>query len=122
MKKYRVIIAGGRDLPICTFVLEKTQRLLDKLPKDDVELITGTAKGADQIAYKFSDKYPVKEFPADWNQFGKAAGHIRNKEMAEYGTHLILFWDGKSKGSANMLKEAKTANLKYKVVSYRRRR
>lgn len=118
MKENRVIIAGGRDLPICTYALDRVACLLDKLPKDSIELVTGTANGADQLAYAFQAEYPIKEFPAEWDNFGKAAGHIRNKQMAEYATHLILFWDGKSKGSQNMLKEAKARRLKYKVISY----
>ena len=41
---------------------------------------------------------------------GKAAGHVRNKKMAEYGDALLLIWDGKSKGSANMKKEMQKLN------------
>jgi len=42
------------------------------------------------------------EFPADWDTHGRAAGPIRNKQMAEYGDALLLIWDGESRGSANM--------------------
>lgn len=44
----------------------------------------------------------VKEFPADWDKFGKGAGPIRNKQMADYADALLLIWDGESRGSANM--------------------
>lgn len=44
----------------------------------------------------------LTKFPADWEKFGKVAGHIRNKQMAEEGDALLLIWDGESKGSANM--------------------
>ncbi len=47
----------------------------------------------------------LKEFPPDWEKHGKAAGPIRNKEMAEYADALLLIWDGKSRGSASMKKE-----------------
>lgn len=50
-------------------------------------------------------------FPADWDAHGKAAGPIRNREMAQYGDALLLIWDGKSRGSASMLKEARSAKL-----------
>lgn len=120
--KNRVIIAGGRDLPICVYAIERVKKLLNKLEKDSTELVTGTAKGADQLVYEFKDQYPIKEFPADWDEHGKKAGPVRNRQMAEYATHLILFWDGKSKGSANMLKEAKKYGLKCKVISYQRRK
>jgi len=57
------------------------------------------------------------EFPADWNTHGKAAGPIRNKQMAEYSDILLLIWDGKSKGSANMKKEMeKLGKPVYEVI------
>lgn len=133
----RVIIAGGRDLPLSAFVIEKVEKILSKL-SGDIELITGTADGADQIAYKFKNKYPIKEFPADWGNleaegavvrytkkgkpYNAVAGHMRNEQMAEYATHLILFWDGKSTGSKDMLDRAIKHKLKRKVISYERRR
>lgn len=35
--------------------------------------------------------------PADWERLGKAAGPIRNEEMAEIADALIAFWDGQSR-------------------------
>jgi hypothetical protein len=45
---------------------------------------------------------PIRKFPADWQQYGKIAGYIRNKQMGEYADALLLVWDGKSRGSAMM--------------------
>ena len=45
---------------------------------------------------------PVKYFRPDWDKRGKAAGPIRNQEMAKYADVLLLIWDGKSKGSLSM--------------------
>jgi hypothetical protein len=47
----------------------------------------------------------ITPFPADWDQHGKAAGPIRNREMAEYADELIALWDGKSRGTKNMIDE-----------------
>lgn len=46
---------------------------------------------------------PVVEFPADCKLHRKAAGPIRNEQMAQYADALILVWDGKSAGSSSML-------------------
>lgn len=48
---------------------------------------------------------PVKQFPADWKKHKRAAGPIRNREMAEYATHLLAFWDGSSRGTADMINQ-----------------
>ena len=48
----------------------------------------------------------LKVMPADWDKNGKAAGFIRNKAMHELIARYehrgcVLFWDGKSKGTAH---------------------
>ena len=53
----------------------------------------------------------------DWEHFGRAAGPIRNKKMAEYADAVILFPGGK--GTASMLKEAQKAELT--IYDYRGR-
>jgi hypothetical protein len=54
-------------------------------------------------------------FPADWNKFGKSAGHVRNQAMADYADILLAFWDGKSTGTKSMIKKM-NAQLKPAIV------
>ena len=49
--------------------------------------------------------YNTKTFLPDWKTKGRAAGPIRNKEMAIYADILLLIWDGKSRGSKSMKDE-----------------
>jgi hypothetical protein len=83
------------------------------------EVVCGLAKGADIFGKKWAicdAKIPVKDFPADWSTHGKAAGPIRNGEMADYADGLIIFiWDG-SRGSANMLEQMKQRNKPFLSV------
>lgn len=110
----RVIVAGGRDLiPNKNHV----RWLIDTLLKlGTTEVICGMAKGADtlgkQVALKMN--IPVKEFPADWNKYGRSAGPIRNAEMAKNADACILFPGGN--GTANM-KMLATVN-KLKIMEY----
>ena len=55
---------------------------------DPVEIISGHAPGADTLGEKFAKAYgyPLKIFLAEWNKYGKAAGPIRNEEMAKYAS------------------------------------
>jgi hypothetical protein len=76
------------------------------------EVVCGMAKGADMYGAKwaYSNNIPIKKFPADWNTHGKAAGPIRNQQMAEYADALIVFiWDG-SRGSIDMLNRMEKIN------------
>jgi hypothetical protein len=62
--------------------------------------------------YAFSHDLPIQYFLPDWKQYGKAAGPIRNSEMAKEAEALILCWDGVSKGSMDMLNKANAKGLR----------
>lgn len=82
-----------------------------------MEIVSETAKGADRFGEWFALQHDilVKQFPADWS-LGKRAGYLRNKQMAEYVTHLIAIWDGESKGTKMMIQLAKAYGLKVRVI------
>lgn len=99
----KVIIAGSRHMPFSMF------HLIDEAVKKSnfqvTEVVCGLARGADMFGGKWAvnNSIPVKTFPANWDEHGKAAGPIRNQQMAEYADALIVFiWDG-SRGSKDML-------------------
>lgn len=112
----KVIIAGSRDI-------EDYDELLNALSGSEFgifgisEIVSGTARGADKLGEKCAlvNGIPLTRFPADWNKHGKAAGFIRNAEMAEYADALIALWDGKSRGTENMIITAHKAGLKVYV-------
>lgn len=103
----KLIIAGSRTLIATKYCMRD---ILDNFglepenPDIVTEIVSGTAAGIDQAGEHFAKQYtiPVKKFPADWDKHGKAAGPIRNAEMAKYADALLLIWDGSSRGSANM--------------------
>lgn len=103
----KIVIAGGRDFKdyslFCVTCDDIIQRYL-KLKYEEVEIVSGGAKGADRMAenYAKNKRYKFTKFPADWKKHGKAAGPIRNSEMREYGDYLIAFWDGESKGTKDI--------------------
>lgn len=83
------------------------------------EIVSGTAFGVDKGGENWAKWYnrPLHLFPADWERFGRAAGHIRNKQMADFADALLLVWDGESRGSANMkVTMAKQDKPIYEVV------
>ena len=51
----------------------------------------GCPKGGDRFAVIIHKQraIPYLEFPADWDRHGKAAGHIRNADIAKYSDILI---------------------------------
>lgn len=86
----------------------------------DVKLVSGGSKGADALAERYASDNNIETdvFNADWNKHGKAAGPKRNKQMAEVADVLLAFWDGKSRGTANMIDEAKQRGVQTHVIRF----
>lgn len=117
-----VIIAGGRDFDdydrLAAFMDQWT--LDNNMGPDNTVFVSGEAVGADTLGKKWalSRGYKVLLYPANWNKYGKSAGYIRNKEMAEVSSHLVVFWDGSSNGTGNMIKVATIYGLRVRVERY----
>lgn len=114
----KLIIAGGRDLVFRSSAIADVVRNFN-LEKKITEIVSGGANGIDFFGGIYAEAFqiPLKTFHADWETFGKAAGPIRNKQMAEYADALLLIWDGKSKGSANMKKQMQVSGKPiYEVI------
>jgi len=116
----KVIIAGSRNFNDQYFIDSKLKFYLSQLKC--TELIHGGCRGVDALAgrYAIENDIPYKLFLADWDKYGKSAGPRRNAEMAEYGDYLIVFWDGKSRGTKNMISEMQRLGKKGIIVSTRR--
>lgn len=80
-------------------------RAIDKFGLVPSEVVTGMAQGIDTaaIVYARGAGVSIKPFRADWDADGKAAGKIRNKQMAMYAdAGLGLQW-GNSPGTQHMI-------------------
>ena len=114
----KIIVAGSRGFSDYDTLKDKLDYYLSNLT--DIEIVSGGAKGADRLGEQYAELsgYPVKVFKADWDNLGKRAGMVRNKEMSSYADYLVAFWDGKSVGTKAMIDMAKKDGLKVRVVRY----
>ena len=112
-----VIIAGSRDFNDYETLKSYCDHILINFP--DVTIVSGTARGADQLGERYAEErgFKLLRFPADWS-LGRNAGHIRNRQMAENADALIAFWDGESKGTKNMIETANQLGLLVRTYKY----
>lgn len=86
--------------------------------------------GADvDTLYRLAQKatehnYHLIVFPAQWDEFGKKAGFIRNEQMHRYiaskqDRGVIAFWDGESKGTFQSFDLSKKYNNQIRVIKYK---
>jgi hypothetical protein len=106
--KARVIVSGSRKFNDYELVKTHLERILRSFPKEETVIFEGGAKGVDSLAKRFCEEngWKYRTFPADWVRFDRAAGAIRNKEMADQASHLIAFNAGTS-GTMDMINCAK---------------
>lgn len=119
----RVIVAGTRDTP--DNVARKALRAgFDRQAlHGEIEAIaTGESGAVDRLGRVWADHNGVAyvPFPADWDKFGKFAGPERNERMARWAAGhgrgvLVAVWDGKSKGTADMILAAARNGLDLEV-------
>lgn len=106
----KTIIAGSRSIT--------SQMLVDEAVSESgftiTEVVSGGAKGVDRHGelWAIGEYVPFKVFKADWKKHRKAAGPIRNEQMAEYADALIAVWDGQSPGTKHMIETARKRGLK----------
>lgn len=110
----KLIVAGGRNVQN----REQVYRELDSRASGISEIVSGMALvwlwsrdpeigGPDRYGHDWAvlRGIPVKKCPAVWDY--KGAGFERNNEMADYADAALIFWDGKSTGTADMIKRMK---------------
>jgi len=111
----RLIVAGGRDFKDISMIEHALDHLTGNYPIHMI--ITGGCTGVDTIAHKWAIKNGIQtcEMPANWGWHGKKAGPLRNRLMAEIGTHLMVFNGGR--GTASMVYYAELDGLD--IIDYR---
>jgi hypothetical protein len=115
--KYRVLICGSRNYNELSSVREFLARNIDSIEC----IIEGGARGADRCARMAAESLgiPVITFEADWKQYGKRAGPIRNQLMLDAGNpHYVLAYPmPDSIGTWDMMKRAEKAGVPVKNMT-----
>jgi len=111
----RVLICGDRSWTD----QDAVRVYISKLPAGSV-VIHGAAKGADTLAERYAILRGLETiaYPANWRRNGRAAGPVRNRQMLVDGRpDLVVYFHedlGQSKGTANMVQQARKAGIPVK--------
>jgi hypothetical protein len=130
VKTRRVIIAGTRTFDNYKLLKEKVEQFTFWF--EDIEVVSGAQKkrverngewiyvGADYLGEQWAQKnwWIIHRFWPDWETHGKAAGPIRNREMVKFANCAVIFWDGYSPGTANLIDNCRIFDLPHRVVRY----
>ena len=115
-----IVIAGSRTFTEYSIISRTVNMILAKwrFNKEFDILYSGCAKGVDTLAIDYAKEKGIKykEFPANWEIHGNDAGPIRNSKMIASADGLVVFWDGKSKDTKDIIGKAERKGIKVHIV------
>lgn len=113
----RVIIAGSRQIPPKLSIIAEAVAWSGF---DVTEVVCGLARGVDMGGFSWANGngIPVRCFRPDWQKYGRSAGPIRNHAMAKYAEALVAIWDGRSRGTLDMIEEATEMGLRVFIAKW----
>ena len=96
MKIAVVCSRGIKDVEIGKYVFESE------------EIVSGGAVGVDLCAAEYAHRNGIKltVFLPEYERYGRAAPIVRNKKIVDYADKVVVFWNGKSKGSLSVIQYA----------------
>ena len=122
----RILVTGSRKWTDEAMVFGVLGAICSRVPaREDVVIIDGAAQGADKAASKYGSEpngIHHERYPADWETHGKAAGHIRNKQMLDTGVDLVVAfkqefnWGFSHGGTENCVHQARAMGIPCIVV------
>lgn len=138
-----VCVAGSRNLFKFVSKQDAINQLIEKLDELGLEhahqfaIVNGMAAGGDEVGGILCALNPDIahiQMPAKWDdleaepcviktgrygrQYNALAGYNRNAKMREIAHILIAFWDGKSRGTKEMIDECRKAGIEVHVINY----
>ncbi len=120
METVTIVIAGGRGFDDYDYLQHCMDAVKYLYSDHEITVVSGGARGADTLAEQWAGEQHLvfNEMNADWERFGKRAGLLRNHDMAKIGNVLCAFWDGKTRGTRNMIGEAMKEGLEIHIFRY----
>ena len=112
-ERFNVVVAGSRTATDYELLRKYCDVFFSQ--KTPTAIISGCARGADELGERYAQEHhlDLKRFPAQWDKYGKMAGMMRNREMLEVADALVAVWDGKSRGTENMIRISKKKRSRF---------
>lgn len=114
----KVVIAGGTTFDS----MDHMNLCLDDMVDEIETIVSGRGYGADALAEVFAIQHGIdlELFPSNWGRYGSNAGYNRWVKVFETQNidQVILFWDGKSKGTKTLRYLAKEFDIPCEIFYY----
>lgn len=107
----KVAVVGSRNRTI------SPTELANYLPDNTDCIVSGGARGIDRCAALYAHTRGVRliEILPDYPRYGHSAPIRRNGEIVELADYVLIFWDGTSPGSRNVIQRCRDTGTPYRI-------
>jgi hypothetical protein len=86
------------------------------------KIVSGGAAGPDKWSEEAADEMKIETviYKPDWKTYGKSAGIRRNRDIINDADSVLVFWDGKSKGTSHDIMLARKNNKPYELFVWQK--
>lgn len=114
---HRVAVIGSRGAQPTARNYMKIVNFLTE--HNATEVVTGGAKGADQLAENVAEELGLKLtiYYPDYKRWKRSAPHLRNDEILANCEEVLALWDGESRGTASVMNKAEKLGKKCTVMN-----
>ena len=106
----KLLIAGSRST--------EQFDLAPYIPEEVELIISGGAKGIDTLAEQYADTHRISKLilRPSYSRYGRSAPLKRNEQMVDLADHVLVIWDGTSKGTLHTIEYARQKNKSLSVI------
>ena len=118
LKGYKLAVVGSRDFDDFDTLVKILDRI--RIVKKIDLIVSGAAEGVDSMSEHYAEVngIPTLILPADWEQYGKSAGFIRNKDIWGNSDIILCIWDGVSKGTKHTIDAKENRGKEMYIYNY----
>ena len=111
----KLAIVGSRSLSGRCY-----ETICEHVPMDCTEIISGGAYGVDREAERYAreNKLKMTVIRPDYTTYDRTAPLIRNAEIVRLADYVLVLWDGKSRGSHNVIMTCLKTNKPFRVFVF----
>ena len=109
----KTAIVGSRSLSDSCYPI-----LAEYVPQGTSQIISGGAEGVDQLAerYALEHSLAMTVIRPDYKTYERHAPLVRNREICHEADYVLIFWDGRSRGSMNVIMTCIKQNKPFRVL------
>ena len=108
----KVAVVGSRTLNGPHYYL-----IAGNIPGGASEIVSGGAAGVDRLAERYAAEHglPMTVIRPDYKTYDRMAPLIRNSEIIEKSDFVLILWDGRSRGTLNVIMTCIRVKKPFKV-------